>query len=252
LVCLQGVAAGEGELEALFYVGYAYAAGSAFGGGNLRGNAVFGEEVEGVVAESEPDAYVTLFVGFDPAVFEAVFYEGLQDHGGDEGVGLFDVLNEFYVSAFADTHFLEREEVFYVLYLFLNGDFFGKTVVGNVAQHGREVQDAFGGVFVVGVDHAVDVVEGVKKEVGVDLRFQEAQLHLALFVFELRRLLGHLFGFYGGVLDGGHEVGRSQQNGRFKDGVDERVVAGKVICHNMGEDPPLHGYGSPCHKKQNH
>ena len=124
------------------------------------------------------------------AVFEAVLYDGLEQHGHNHKILLLHVLVEIHVTVAAHTHHLKVDEVVYVLDFLAQRNHFGLTIDEDVTQHLGELEHTGGGIVVVRIDHGIDVVQRIEKEMRVDLRLQVAQFHVE---FLTRQLVGKHF-----------------------------------------------------------
>jgi len=122
------------------------------------------------------------------AVFEDIFDKGHQQHRRNEKVS-FVFLQERYLYAMPDAYFFQCDIVLEKLDLCGKGHLFFRALVDKVSHDVRETADEKGspGRFPEGL--IIDVVQGIEKEMRLDLGFQKIEFCQAFLFLHLSGLL---------------------------------------------------------------
>src|SRR5690606_29719292 len=119
------------------------------------------------------------------AMLECIFSKGKKQHRcyGHFRKGAFDIEPKIYLVCQPKLH--KVNVIFQKGNLLPEHHFVLKGVIQHITHHPRQFMDSRAGILVVDLGECVDVVECVKKEMGVDLRFEECQFGFELLCFQL-------------------------------------------------------------------
>ena len=123
------------------------------------------------------DMYKTRLTLAD-AMFEGVLHKWHEQQWGDLKVCVVHIIGELHVNLLRQTDLHQTDITLDKLHLVLHRHLVKLIVVKHVAQQFRELFDGILGSLLVEGRKGIDIVQGVKQEMGIDLRTQVLQLNL--------------------------------------------------------------------------